>query len=205
LLCVLDEAANVCRWKDLPDLYSHYGSRGIVLMTMLQSWAQGVTVWGEEGMTKLWSSASIRVYGGGEVDPRFLGTLSQLIGDYEARTTSMSIQHGRARDRSTTTSTRVERILEVADLAALPIGRAVVFASGTRPILVQTEPWYSGPYADRIRAAMARPAPVAINAWTGYDLQPGTPKKGLQRDPQSAAVRAAITRRALPGSTQEPE
>jgi hypothetical protein len=25
---VLDEAANVCRWPDLPDLYTHYGSRG---------------------------------------------------------------------------------------------------------------------------------------------------------------------------------
>src|SRR5699024_11841911 len=31
LVGVLDEAANVCRWSDLPDLYSHFGSRGIVL------------------------------------------------------------------------------------------------------------------------------------------------------------------------------
>jgi type IV secretory pathway TraG/TraD family ATPase VirD4 len=90
---------------------------------------------------------------------------------------SMSVKHGRAGDRSTTTSTRVERILEVSDLAALPIGRAVVFASGTRPILVQTEPWYAGPQADRIRAAMARPVPLAIKAWTGYDQQPGTPNR----------------------------
>jgi type IV secretory pathway TraG/TraD family ATPase VirD4 len=159
LLCVLDEAANVCRWKDLPDLYSHYGSRGIVLMTMLQSWAQGVSVWGEEGMNKLWSSASIRVYGGGEVDPRFLGTLSQLIGDCETTTRTLTVQHGRAGSRSTTTSTRVERILEVADLAALPLGRAIVFASGSRPILVQTEPWYAGPHAERVRGAMSRRVP----------------------------------------------
>jgi type IV secretory pathway TraG/TraD family ATPase VirD4 len=205
LLCVLDEAANVCRWKDLPDLYSHYGSRGIVLMTMLQSWAQGVSVWGDDGMTKLWSSASIRVYGGGEVDPRFLGTLSQLIGDYEARTTSVSVQHGRSGSRSTTTSTRVERILEVADLAALPMGRAVVFASGSRPILVQTEPWYTGPHAERVRAAMALRAPVAAVGWTGYDLQPGIPRKDSKAAAPPAAVRAAITRKALPGSAQEPE
>jgi type IV secretory pathway TraG/TraD family ATPase VirD4 len=204
LLCVLDEAANVCRWKDLPDLYSHYGSRGIVLMTMLQSWAQGVTVWGEDGMNKLWSSASIRVYGGGEVDPRFLGTLSQLIGDYEAEARSVSIQHGRAGNRSTTTSTRVERILEVADLAALPLGRAVLFASGGRPILVQTEPWYAGPYAERVRAAMARPAPVA-DGWTGYDLKPGIPRKGIQAATSPAAVQVAVSRKALPGGSQEPE
>jgi TraM recognition site of TraD and TraG len=205
LLCVLDEAANVCRWKDLPDLYSHHGSRGIMLMTMLQSWAQGVSVWGDDGMTKLWSSASIRVYGGGEVDPRFLGTLSQLIGDYEARTTSVSVQHGRAGGRSTTTSTRVERILEVADLAALPLGRAVVFASGSRPILVQTEPWYTGPHAERVRAAMTRAAPVTVTGCTGYDLQPGAPRSGIQPGTPRAVVRAAITRKALPGSSQDPE
>ncbi|AMM31634.1 Conjugative transfer gene complex protein [Sinomonas atrocyanea] len=41
---VLDEAANVCRWRELPNLYSHYGSRGLVLMTILQSWSQGVEV-----------------------------------------------------------------------------------------------------------------------------------------------------------------
>ncbi len=204
LLCVLDEAANVCRWKDLPDLYSHYGSRGIVLMTMLQSWAQGVSVWGEEGMSKLWSSASIRVYGGGEVDPRFLGTLSQLIGDYEAKTTTVSVQHGRTGSRSTSTSIRVERILEVADLAALPLGRAVVFASGSRPILVQTEPWYAGRHAERVRAAMARPPPRAVG-WTGYDLKPGIPGKGIQAATSPTAVRVAITRKAAPSGSQEPE
>ncbi|WP_225224449.1 TraM recognition domain-containing protein [Cellulomonas sp. JH27-2] len=50
LLGVLDEAANVCRWSQLPNLYSHFGSRGIVLMTILQSWSQGVQVWRREGM-----------------------------------------------------------------------------------------------------------------------------------------------------------
>ncbi len=169
LLCVLDEAANVCRWKDLPDLYSHYGSRGIVLMTMLQSWAQGVAVWGEEGMTRLWSSASIRVYGGGEVDPCFLGNLSQLIGDYAPRATSVSVQRGRAGSTSTTTATRVERILEVSDLAALPMGRAILFPSGSRPILVRTEPWYRGPHAERVRTTRGR-EPV-LDGWAGYDLR----------------------------------
>jgi type IV secretory pathway TraG/TraD family ATPase VirD4 len=205
LLCVLDEAANVCRWKDLPDLYSHYGSRGIVLMTMLQSWAQGVSVWGDDGMTKLWSAASIRVYGGGEVDPRFLGTLSQLTGDYEARTTSVSVQHGRARSRSTTTASRVGPILDVADLAALPIGRAIIFPSGSRPILVQTEPWYAGPRAERVRAAMTRRAPAAITRCTDYDPQQGISADGIRSVTPLAALRAAITGKLLPSGAQEPE
>jgi TraM recognition site of TraD and TraG len=64
LVVVLDEAANVCRWPELPNLYSHYGSRGICLLTMLQSWSQGVEVWGRDGMRKLWSAATINVAAG---------------------------------------------------------------------------------------------------------------------------------------------
>jgi hypothetical protein len=50
LVGILDEAANVCRWRDLPDLYSHFGSRGIPIMSVFQSWSQGVAVFGKEGM-----------------------------------------------------------------------------------------------------------------------------------------------------------
>lgn len=151
---VLDEAANVCRWRDLPDLYSHYGSRGIVLMTILQSWAQGVEVWGETGMEKLWSAANIRVFGGGVSDTKFLGQLTELIGDYEPENFSVSVQSGQGRSHSTTTSTRTEKILEVSDLNALARGRALVFASGTRPVLVETLPWYAGPHAAAVTAAL---------------------------------------------------
>jgi type IV secretory pathway TraG/TraD family ATPase VirD4 len=160
MVCVLDEAANVCRWKDLPDLYSHYGSKGIVLMTILQSWAQGVVVWGEHGMKKLWSAANIRVYGGGASETAFLTDLSQLLGDFEPETTSISVQRGAMHSRSTTTATRVEKILGVADLASLPKGRAVVFASGTRPVLIATEPWQHGPRAAEVCASLERYAPA---------------------------------------------
>jgi hypothetical protein len=37
MVAVLDKAANVCRWPELPNLYSHYDSRGICLLTMLPS------------------------------------------------------------------------------------------------------------------------------------------------------------------------
>ncbi|MFI9724539.1 type IV secretory system conjugative DNA transfer family protein [Streptomyces sp. NPDC052396] len=160
MLGVLDEAANVCRWKDLPDLYSHYGSRGIPLMTILQSWSQGVVVWGEYGMKKLWSAANIRVYGGGVSEIQFLGDLSQLLGDFEPETTSISIQRGSMASRSTSISTRTEKILEIADLAALPRGRALLFASGTRPVLIETEPWQHGPHAEKVRASLAQYAPA---------------------------------------------
>ncbi|MEO3830319.1 TraM recognition domain-containing protein [Actinomadura sp. B10D3] len=174
MIGVLDEAANVCRWRDLPDLYSHYGSRGIVLMTILQSWAQGVEVWGEHGIAKLWSSANIRVYGGGVSDSKFLGDLVQFIGEYEPITYSVTTQSGQGqRSRSTSASTRQERILDVADLFALPRGRALVLPSGAPPILVQTLPWQNGPHAAAVKISLDRYAPsdasVSIVKKTDYD------------------------------------
>jgi type IV secretory pathway TraG/TraD family ATPase VirD4 len=152
MVAVLDEAANVCRWRELPNLYSHYGSRGICVMTILQSWSQGVEVWGRDGMRKLWSAANIRLYGGGVSEAEFLSELSQLVGDYDLDTRSTS--HGRG-GRSTQYATRRDRVLEVADLAALPRGRAVLFASGAPATLVRTLPWMDGPHAAAVHASIA--------------------------------------------------
>lgn len=138
LLAVLDEVANVCRWRDLPDLYSHYGSRGIVVLSILQSWAQGVTCWGEQGMQKLWDAANVRIYGGGTTDTRFLESLSQLFGHYDRQMRSRS--HS-AQGNSTSVSYQRERVFSVDELSSLPAGRAVVGLSGTSPVLVRTVPW----------------------------------------------------------------
>ncbi len=158
LVGVLDEAANVCRWRELPNLYSHYGSRGIVLMTILQSWSQGTEVWGEAGMKKLWSAANIKVYGGGVSEAAFLEDLSRMIGDYDRLSSSTSSGRGH---RTVSQQLHRERILDVADLAALPKGRAVVLASGSRPTLIRTTPWMAGPHAAAVRASIAAHDPQA--------------------------------------------
>ena len=158
MLAVLDEAANVCRWRELPNLYSHYGSRGIVLMTILQSWSQGVGVWGEAGMNKLFSAANVFVYGGGVREDRFLESLSKIVGDYDQLSTSTSTGRGQ---RTTSRQLVRRRILDVDELAAMPKGRAVVVASGTRPTLIRTQPWMTGPHADAVRASITAHDPQA--------------------------------------------
>ncbi|MFC5382137.1 type IV secretory system conjugative DNA transfer family protein [Aquipuribacter nitratireducens] len=158
LVAVLDEAANVCRWRELPNLYSHYGSRGIVMMTILQSWSQGVEVWGRDGMRKLWSAANVKVYGGGVSEVEFLSELSQLIGDYDVR--SVSTSTGRS-GRSTSRSVRRERVLDVSDLGSLPRGRALLLASGVAPTLIKTAPWMTGPHAKAVLASIAAHDPSA--------------------------------------------
>lgn len=164
LVGVLDEAANVCRWRTLPDLYSHYGSRGIILMTILQSWAQGIEVWGERGMEKLWSAANIRVYGGGVSDTRFLGDLSELAGEYDQREYQASRESefgGWSGNRTVSESVSRQRVLGVSDLGAMPPGRALVLASGTKPVLVETIPWWEGPYAREVQESLRKYDPGA--------------------------------------------
>jgi type IV secretory pathway TraG/TraD family ATPase VirD4 len=158
LVGVLDEAANVCRWKNLPDLYSHFGSRGIVLMTILQSWPQGVECWGAEGMEKLWSAANVRVYGGGASDANFLEKLSKLIGDYDIVSSSVSYNKG---ERGTSRQTQRHNILEVSDLASMPPGRAIVFPSGIPATMVKTVPWFTRPDAGAVKASLAKYDPGA--------------------------------------------
>lgn len=171
LTVVLDEAANIVRWRDLPKQYSHFGSRGIVVMTILQSWAQGVRCWGSEGMTALWSAANIKVLGAGLDDAAFLRDRSELIGPHYELTTSVSRSHGHGGSRSTSTSRSSELTLHASDLASLPKGRVVVFSSGHRPTLGQAVPWMERPYAGRIREALA-----AIEAAESLTSSPARPR-----------------------------
>ena len=141
VLVELDEAANVCRWSQLPGLYSHFGSRGILVEAMLQSWSQGISAWGKEGMQALWSAANVKIYGGGVAEPEFLSMLSDLIGSHwvdSIQTTSS--QSGSSSTRSLQAQER--KIAPVHELAALPQGRAWVLASGATAVLTRLIPYW---------------------------------------------------------------
>jgi len=174
MIAALDEAANVCRIRNLPDLYSHYGSRGIILKTILQSWSQGEDVWGRGGMEKLWGSANIKIYGGGGADTAFLERLSKLIGERDVAHWSSTWAQGK---RSVQHSTQRLRVLDVAELGALPKGRAVVIASGMVPTLVIPQPWWQGPHATAVAASLAihdpgHTLPGQISPGQGRSLRP---------------------------------
>ncbi len=160
LSLVLDEAANICKIADLPDLYSHLGSRGIVPLTILQSYRQGVRVWGEAGMDALWSAATIKIIGAGIDDPRLAEDLSRLVGEHDVTTTSMTYS---AQGTSSTASSRRQRILDAADIRAIPKGRALLLATGSRIAAISLRPWYTGPRRDEITAAV-RTAETTLTA-----------------------------------------
>ncbi|WP_371551340.1 TraM recognition domain-containing protein [Streptomyces sp. NBC_00554] len=153
MLAILDEAANVCKISDLPDLYSHLGSRGIIPITILQSYRQGQKVWGDAGMDAMWSASTIKVIGSGIDDPDFADKLSRLIGDHDVETTSTSTSES---GKSTSVSVRQERILAADAIRALPKGTALAFATGMRAAMLDLRPWYLEPGAGQLSAASAR-------------------------------------------------
>ncbi|WP_406166556.1 TraM recognition domain-containing protein [Streptomyces sp. NBC_00996] len=150
LTAVLDEAANVCRISDLPDLYSHFGSRGINVVTLLQSYRQGARVWGEVGMDALWSAATVKLLGAGLDDADFVQKISTLVGQHDVRTPSIS----RSKDgTSRSYSYRQEAVLPPDKIRALPKGTALLLATGVKPALIRLRPWYKEPGAGAISAA----------------------------------------------------
>lgn len=151
MVVVLDEAANVCRIADLPELYSHLGSRGVLPVTILQSYRQGTRVWGENGMDALWSAATCKVIGAGLDDARVAEDVSRLIGDHDVPVRSINRGDGRA---SESISLRRQRILPPEDLRALPRGQALLLATGCRAALMRLLPWYQSERAGQISDAL---------------------------------------------------
>ncbi|MFF2657378.1 type IV secretory system conjugative DNA transfer family protein [Kitasatospora sp. NPDC058032] len=153
LLAILDEAANVCKISDLPDLYSHLGSRGVIPITILQSYRQGQKCWGEAGMDAMWSAATIKMIGSGIDDADFADKLSRLVGEHDVESVSHSTSES---GRSTSTSMRQERILPPDQIRALPKGTALLLATGIKPAMLELRPWYKEAGAGEIGKASSR-------------------------------------------------
>jgi type IV secretory pathway TraG/TraD family ATPase VirD4 len=168
LVMELDECANIVKWPELPSVYSYYGSLGIILNTYFQSRAQGIEAFGRDGWGTLWDAASNRVFGGGVLDDEFLKTIANLIGEHDEITYGSST--GRDGHMSSSTSMRKVNTMDVAALASLPEWRAIVFNSKSRPVMVQTVPWFTDPALNaRISARAQTPAaaePPAMEAPT---------------------------------------
>ena len=184
VVAMLDEAANICRIADLPDQYSHLGSRGMVPVTILQSYEQGEMVWGAKGMAALWGAATRKLIGASVHSPRLARDVALLVGHHDVPVRSISVGDGRASEQI---SFQRRLILEAADIAAIERGTALLLSAGTRPALLDLRPWYASPDAPRIDAARLRAEAAIQHAAQAADASP-----------------ARILRRGSPGRTPQP-
>jgi type IV secretory pathway TraG/TraD family ATPase VirD4 len=174
LCLILDEAANICKISDLPDLYSHLGSRGMIPVTILQSYEQGESVWGTQGMAALWGSATKKLIGAGVDSPRLTRDVAMLVGHHDVPVRSVSVGDGRASEQI---SWQRRLILEAADIRSIERGSALLLASGVRPALLDLRPWTTRPDATRIDAARLR-AEAAIQRAAQAGVPVGPPASG---------------------------
>lgn len=151
LRAVLDEVANTVPLRNLPQWYSDFGSQGITPLAFLQSREQGEGVWGANGMRALSGTANIHIYGGNSDDTKYLGELSELVG--EAYTKRVSVSSNRD-GRSRTQSYEKERILTVNDLGAMPTERQLTLIAGNKPVLGEKVFWSELPEAGLVQQSL---------------------------------------------------
>ena len=131
-------------------------SRGVLPITILQSYRQGARVWGEAGMDAMWSASTVKVIGAGIDDAKLAEDLSRLIGDHDV--TVRTVSHGRGGSSESSSLPR-QRILAPEDARALPRGRALVLAPVPEPRWLSCSPGMSdleGRMSRRRRATRQR-------------------------------------------------
>ncbi|PBC72421.1 type IV secretory pathway TraG/TraD family ATPase VirD4 [Streptomyces sp. 2321.6] len=152
LVAPLDEVANTVRWRQLPDLYTYYRSKGIVVLAWLQTWGQGVEAFGEQGMETLWDAAACKTYGGGLSDTSvLLKRVSDLVGEWDApQITRSSDPRSLIGTQQMSEGTREKAILPVSELGRLAPRRMVVMMQGVAPMMIDAEPYWESDLAQLV-------------------------------------------------------
>lgn len=137
LTMVLDEAANICRIKELPAKASHLGSKGILVDVILQSYQQGMGVWGRQEMGALWGASTTRIIGAGLQNVDDAQMVSTLVGTHKVWVANSDGPQGKSR------SLIDEPIMRVEDVAAMSRKNALLIRQGSRVVKLDLLPWYN--------------------------------------------------------------
>jgi len=141
LALILDEIANLSPLPSLPTLMADGGGTGITPIVVLQSVAQARAKWDADAAGSLWDAAITKIILGGGSNSRDLKELSELIGQRDDRTLSLS--HGADGRRSSSASQRRIEILPPDAIRALPFGVGLVLLRSASPIVIDMRPWPS--------------------------------------------------------------
>ncbi len=189
LVAVLDEAANICKIPGLPGGYSHYGSRGLCVMSIFQNPHQPVRVWGENAWKEMWAAATIKLIGPGMDDATFAEDISKLVGDIDVDVKTVS----KGDNGSDSVTVRQERILPASDIRTIESGKMLLLATATTPAMLDQDRYYAGPHKEELNSDEKKVADLITTRArmmdsTGLSSAPALPA-GITKKPalQSAA------------------
>ncbi|MEK0278411.1 TraM recognition domain-containing protein [Bifidobacterium mongoliense] len=153
LLLALDEIANLSPLPSLPTLMAEGGGSGITTMPVLQSLSQARDRWNEHQASAIWDAAIVKVILGGASGSRDLQDISNLIGERDETTDSVTLgDHG---TRSNQRSIRRVPILPPDRIRRLPFGTGIVLLRSAPPIITDLHAWPSRPDARQLSADRA--------------------------------------------------
>jgi type IV secretion system protein VirD4 len=155
LLLALDEVANIAPIRSLPRLLSEGIQQGIVPVLGVQDMSQARARWGEHETATMWSTPALRLVLAGVADPYTAQLVSDACGEQLvwrpqiSENTSTSHQVERAGRTYTggdshSYAQQRERVVQPADLRAMPAGRALALPQGREPIRVDLFPGAPG-------------------------------------------------------------
>ncbi|MGO1407973.1 MAG: type IV secretory system conjugative DNA transfer family protein [Brachybacterium sp.] len=139
MLMALDEIGNLSPLPSLPTLMAEGGGTGITTMPVLQSLAQAREKWSENAANAIWDASIVKVVLGGASNSRDLHDLSQLVGERDEETDSVTQDaYG---GHSSQRSIRRVPILPPDILRTMPFGVGMVLLRAARPIVTDLRPW----------------------------------------------------------------
>ncbi len=155
LLLALDEVANIAPIRSLPRLLSEGIQQGIVPVLGVQDMSQARARWGEHETATMWSTPALRLVLAGVADPYTAQLVSDACGEQlvwrpqVSENTSTSHQVERAGRTYTggdshSYAQQRERVIQPADLRAMPAGHALALPQGREPIRVDLFPGAPG-------------------------------------------------------------
>lgn len=146
LLSVLDAAASTTPIADLPRIFEQAARRGIALVTVLEGYRQGHTIWGDRHFCAMWDAATVKLIGATD-DASSADDLYTLVGKHDSATAGgMKVEPTRRRSR---------RAAIPDMLRALRPHTAILLAAGARSAVVRLQPWFREIDAPVLAAATA--------------------------------------------------
>nr|MBA3844970.1 type IV secretory system conjugative DNA transfer family protein [Actinomycetota bacterium] len=139
VLFALDEAPNICpvplhRWT------SEAGSRGIPIITCIQSFKQLADVWGETRGAIIWENSTVKMFLPSGSDDETLKKVSNLCGTYEVpRVTTTKNAEGSS---SSSTVMETRPVFEPHNIRMPNDFTALVIKANKKPVTVRIEPFW---------------------------------------------------------------